>query len=251
MKNYKIIYDKDKLLEFIDWLPELEDNEKFYLSLFARKKYCPNLIKANDKTQLRRFTSNKSRMYDKIKQLEIELGAWKLKDVSAPQESLVVYIMPNPRCMKKATEMMGKKCWDLFRSQNYNLHTEAMSCIQKSKSRGIYVDFDIDTEKKSLDFVNEMKIVLSDIFPDDYSKVCTIVETRGGYHILVNAKKATKIRVEYNLNKNWYNDMINNFKIDQSADQMIPVPGTIQGGFVPKIIKDKVIKIKNNDNNEK
>ena len=101
MENYKIIHNKEALLQFIDWLPELEDNEKFYLSLFARKKYCPDLIKSNDKTQLRRFTSNKARMYDKIKQLELQIGDWKLKDVSAPQESLVVYIMPNPRCMKK------------------------------------------------------------------------------------------------------------------------------------------------------
>ena len=37
--NYKIISDPDALKEFIEWLPELEDNEKFYLSLFARKKY--------------------------------------------------------------------------------------------------------------------------------------------------------------------------------------------------------------------
>ena len=82
--NYKIITNEKKLRDFIEWLPNLEPNEKYYVSLFARKKYSSD-IKSNDKTQLKRFVSDKERMFDKIKQLECEVGAYKLKD--APQES--------------------------------------------------------------------------------------------------------------------------------------------------------------------
>ena len=72
--NYQIISDETALQNFINWLPELQDNEKYYVSPFARKKYAENRAQGNDKTQLKRFTSNKERLIDKIKQLEIPVG---------------------------------------------------------------------------------------------------------------------------------------------------------------------------------
>jgi len=39
--NYKIIQDEQAFLQFIEWLPELEDNELFYGCLFARKNMTP------------------------------------------------------------------------------------------------------------------------------------------------------------------------------------------------------------------
>lgn len=225
---YEIIKDEAALLEFIDWLPELQDNEQYYLSLFARKKYCSDLIRSNDKTQLRRFTSSKERMLDKIKQLEIPIGTWKLGEQSAPQKSLVLYIMPNPRDMIKATKMMGKHCWDLDRSKNFNLVAEAMSCVQQSKSRNCFVDFDIDTKDVDLGVLDWF------ISPESY----TVLETRGGYHILIDpAKAAEKAKSDpMSFSKNWYQEMIDAFNIDQIGDMMIPVPGCVQSDFIPKFI---------------
>lgn len=37
--NYKIIQDKNELLKFLDWLPDNTKEQKYYLSLMARKKY--------------------------------------------------------------------------------------------------------------------------------------------------------------------------------------------------------------------
>lgn len=224
--NYQIIADEKELINFIDWLPELQENEKYYISLFARKKYCKEEIKSNDKTQLKRFTSSKERLIDKIRQLEIPIGAWKLKNGIAPQESLALYISLNPRCMKKATVLMGKKCWDLMESKNYNLHAEALSCIQKSKSRTCYVDFDIDD--KSIDLDEEW--LNSEIGKNNYK----ILETRGGYHIIVNPENASNYRSKFFKDKNWYQKIQKKYPVDQSGDQLLPVVGTYQGGFIPK-----------------
>lgn len=198
------------------------------MSLFARKKYCKEEIKSNDKTQLKRFVSNKELLLNKIKQLEVPLGAWKLKNGDAPQESLALYITTNPRCMKKATELMGKKCWDLMKGENYNIHAEALSCIQKSKSRTCYVDFDIDDKEINID-LNWMDNVVG---KDNY----IVLETRGGYHILVEPDKATSYRLKEFNEKNWYQLIQKKYPVDQSGDQLIPVAGTYQGGFVPRFI---------------
>src|SRR5690606_23225658 len=115
----------------------------FYLCLFARKKYDQNAVQSSDKTQLKRFISDKSRMIEKIRQLEIPVGRYMLKGNPVTQESLVLYINPNPRCMKKATSLMGRKSWELYQTgTNYNIVAEALSCVQNSKSRACYVDFD-------------------------------------------------------------------------------------------------------------
>lgn len=249
--TYQIITDEDRLKEFINWLPELGPNEKFYLSLFARKKYCPELVHSNDRTQLKRFTSDKVRMIDKIRQLELPLGRWKIKDREAPQEALVLYIHPNPRDMKKATKMMGKKCWDLQDNNHFDLVAESMSCIQQSVGNKVWIDFDIDDKEVDISKVK-------DILPD-----CTyeVLQTRGGYHVLVNSKMVNEalkfIKGSYldsladrglgpgdanydkavNLPRNWYLAMKETFNCDNIGDMMIPVPGCVQGGFTPKFIE--------------
>lgn len=219
--NYKIIEDEKQLKEFIEWLPELEPNEQYFVSLFARKKYCESIIHSNDKTQLKRFTAKKDRLLSKIKQLECEVESYTLKNnVAVPQESLVLYITPNPRDMVRATYNIMKKCVDLLHTNasGYNLHAEALSSVQRSRGTSWFCDFDIDT--KDIDLA-KIKTVL----PDDAYE---ILETRGGYHILIKTKVAPKTK--------WHKQLREFYEVDQVGDQFIPVPGCVQGGFIPKFL---------------
>lgn len=246
MELYKLIHDENALQGFINWLPELQNSEKYYCSLFARKKYSPELIDSNDRTQLKRFTATKDNLIYKIRQLEIPIGNYRLKDRIVPQESLVLYIHPNPRCMKRAAEAMGKKCWDLLRNENFNIHAEALSCIQRSKSQNSpYVMFDIDSKDVDMTFIESV------LAPCSYD----IIETRGGYHLLVKSKNAyresymkgfgfgkMKRKPEVG-DKMWHKKLRDHFGevCDNVGDFMTPIVGTIQGGFVPKFTNQKML----------
>lgn len=221
MINYKIVQDEIKLKEFISWLPDLGENEKYFIALFARKKYSDSLIKSNDKTQLKRFTSCKEKLFEKIKQLECAVGSYKLKGMDVPQESLVLYLNPNPRDLKKAAFQLIKKCVDLVQNDNngFNIHAEALSSIQRTKGKSHFCDFDIDD--KSVDLS-----LLKDILPDGSYN---IVETRGGFHILVDTRLTPKTK--------WHQEIRKVYNVDQVGDQLLPVPGCCQGGFVPRFVK--------------
>ncbi|MCE7994576.1 MAG: hypothetical protein HEP71_21535 [Roseivirga sp.] len=221
--NYEIITEPEKLREFIAWLPVLKPHEKFYACLFSRKKYAGDLIKGNDKSQIKRFLSDKDRLFDKIRQLEVAVGTYKLKHSDVPQESLALYINPNPRDLKKATYDGIIRLTELLKSDspNHNPHAELLNCIQKSSGKKVYLDFDIDT--KDFDF-DKLRAVIN-------TNCLTIVETHGGYHLLV---KVEDVQPEFR--KSFYND-IHTMGVDQTGDQLLPVPGCTQGGFTPRFVE--------------
>lgn len=228
--NYTVITNETILKDFIEWLPVLQQNEIYYVCLFARNKYCKDIKHiSSDKAQLKRFTSNKESLFNKIKQLEVEIGCYKQKNIEVPQEALACYITVNPRDTFKAAYMASNKLSKLIfeRAVNFNPHQEVMSELQKSKSRSVWVDFDIDNKEPTFEELNK-------IVPQAYK----ILETRGGYHVLVSpfiANQGYDGNSEPR-NKNWYNQISKLYKVDQVGDNMIPIPGTYQGGFTPHFI---------------
>jgi hypothetical protein len=224
--NYKIIANEEQLRTFINWLPELEKNELYYVCLFARKKYVTDGSPlGSDKAQLKRFTSTKAFLVEKIKQLECELGTYVLKGVPVPQEALAIYINPNPRDLVKATKNSLIRFAELITSDynGYNPHQEVLSEIQKAYSRKVFLDFDFDNV--SVESVMEKmhdKLNLDSVH---------ILNTRGGFHALVELSK-----VEKHFVKTWYNVLSAIEGCDVKGDNLIPIPGTYQGGFVPSLV---------------
>jgi hypothetical protein len=236
--NYKVITDEKVLTSFVnDWLPDLGPNECYYFCLFARSKYAKNPDGANsfphiksDKSQLKRFVATrKEYILNKIKQLEVEVGAYKTKDgADIPQEALALYVNPGPRNQKKAMFTLMKKLIDIqmCNGEHFNIHAEALSAIQKSKSRSVFVDFDIDSENAEQEVFDKIDFTKVD------KEAVHFLKTRGGMHILVETDKVSK-----KYSKTWYQYFTSNFEIDIRGDNMIPVPGTYQGGFTPVFLK--------------
>lgn len=227
--NYKIIQDEQAFKNFIEWLPELAKNETYYCCLFARNKYCVEEKDkiSSDKSQLKRFTTSKQFLFDKVKQLEVEVGCYKSKGNAVPQEALALYITPNPRDLIKATKNSLINFAHLITKDEYtgyNPHQEIMSEIQKSTSNKKY--FDLDFDNVSIDVVKEK--INGNINED----CLTYVKTKNGFHLLV---EVTKIQNEFK--KNWYNILTSIEGCDIRGDNLLPVIGCTQGNFTPYFIK--------------
>lgn len=227
--NYRVVLDERVLKPFIDWLPDLEPDETYYVCLLARAKYCKEIVHIkSDKVQMKRFTSNKERLFEKIKQLECPYGFYRQKVTTViPQEALALYITPNPRSFLKAGKQALIKLSTLIGKpyDGWNPHQEMMSEIQKAKSRSVFVDFDFDDI--SFEEVEE------DILKNINKEAISILNTRGGFHCLVETSK-----INSTFRSKWYNELVKvqqakSSDKDNRGDGMIPVPGCVQGNFMP------------------
>lgn len=223
---YKIIHDKQKLLEFIEFLPELQHDECYYVSLFGRKKYHPSA--ESDKSQLKRFiATSKPWLLKKINQLSLADGGYTNKAGSAiHQDALVLYICINPRSFAKAQRLTLKKLADAIGNNHTGMNpaTIAMSCIHKAKSRTVYIDFDFDGVKFE-DLQHEIKFHIN---PTAYS----VLKTKNGFHLLIQPSEIIdKFR------KTWHKNISGINGCDVKGDNLIPVPGCCQGGFIPELLK--------------
>lgn len=220
MEKYKLILNEENFDNFINWLPELGKDEWYQISIMSRKKYDSELIQTNDQNQLLRAVVKKDMIKKRIKEFEREVGTLFYKKYPISQQSLVCYINPNPRCMQKANKLLLRQLIELVDASGFNIVKEAKDACQKAKSKSNFVHFEVDEKNIDLDLTHCLSI-------GDY----TWIETRGGYHLLVNTANLQG-------NKLWYQSVVNQFKglIDKTGDMYTPIPGTYQGGFEVKMI---------------
>ena len=227
MPNYQVIADLPRLEAFVNWLPPAAAHETFYVALLARKKYAKDAGIAtfkSDRYQCKRFLSTADRLIDKIKQLECPLGAYRLSGMAVPQEALALYITVNPRDTVKATHASLVKFAELIAagSTQHNPYAEVLSQVHKSAGHKHFVDVDFDGVTAEAMVPRIAEIINLD--------AVEILNTRGGFHALVRLNAVAPAYV-----KTWYRHMVALPGVDIRGDNMIPVPGCFQGGFVPEL----------------
>lgn len=220
---YEIIKDETALREFIEWLPDHSDEECYMYALFCRPKYADSMRKSGGGNLLFRGISDKKSLFRKFQQLECPIGAYQKKDEIVPQESLALYIGVNPRSLYKASLNTLSSLVENIKKDHRTAspHKEALSCIQTSPADKVFIDFDVDDkEEGTLPMIRE---ILDGISPE-------IIETRGGYHVLVRTKNIPEIKDK----NNWYNRMAR--ISDAIGDVLVPCVGAVQSSFIPKFV---------------
>lgn len=231
--NYQIIADEQELTRFIALLPDTTPDECYYVSLMARNKW----IKGTEippiaaQVQIKRFSTSKGLLVEKLRHLECAKGTYLNKGIAIPQEALGVYITVNPRSYRRAGLRLLKDIAEhLEEERDFNPHQLALSALQATPSRKHWFDIDMDLVE------GEDRATIQAFITSILGDVVTYIHTRGGMHCLVELKKITPERA-----KNWYIQISEQqqFKsgFDMIGDNLTPLPGCVQGGFVPFVVR--------------
>lgn len=222
--RYEVILDEKELDQFLAILPEPQEGEVFYLSLFGRHKYCPTYPNMRDESQLHRFIAKREHIKEKIRRLECPVGSYKHNGIAVPQEAMALYIALNPRSLAKANkELLCELARRISDGDSlFNPISMATTVVHRATGRKCFADFDFD-DVNPYDCQEQVKDILS---KGSYMTL----KTRGGCHIIVD------LRAEQQY-KDWYKRVAALPKCDVKGTQnLTPVPGCCQGNFSPFFI---------------
>ena len=264
-KNYhSFIFDVSELEFFYNnILPPLDKNEVYFVSLSARNKYLSPEEREElglGRTEMFERTVIRERVWErflkKIKSYERNKESFLTKKGFAiPSKCITVYFNVNPTNVLKAYNEFSKTMSEYFMELGINVSKGGdidnvgkrinkmdvllMNCFQRNMGRKHYIDIDFDIPK------DEIRIV--DFFINDLKKrtenaVYFVIDTRSGFHVLLkrdtikyNFNESISASIEYA--KEIGIDVNNNFEIVNNKNLMIPLPGTLQGGYPVRVIR--------------
>lgn len=247
-----LIIDKEQFNKFIEILPDLKNDECYFVSLSARNKYLTKEERefyALGRTEMfaRNIVRSKEDFEYVLSKLESSLQYKLTKSKQKiPEKALVVYVNINPSSMVKAyfnlMNEMNKELLDINMAlqngkiPNYSgihfLDRKLMNCIQTSRSRKVFVDIDFDIKNDSI--VKEFLNILCDNFI-----IFHTIKTKSGYHVLINLDSMKDKKFNLNQSVNDLNNIVKdleNGEVIINSNAMWPVPGTLQAGELVKFI---------------
>jgi hypothetical protein len=253
----KIVGDEEMLKSFLTHFPELVDDEVFFLSLSARNKYLTD-------AEREQFDLGRTEMFSRqvaydhegilmaIARMEADLAVRKTRNGSdIPHHCLVTYFNVHPSSTIDAytafKAQLDHHYNETFKSvvhgktANYEpflrSRTHLMNHIQKSKSRRIYIDIDVDCSDEKVAFDASLE-VSKDVFECGIKHLR--VQTQGGYHILIDREQLNTFNKSAGKSEkiNLHMDIVSANKLVEpyggevvfNTNAMVPLPGTYQAG---------------------
>ena len=262
-----LIYSEEEIRMFFEKiLPERwEDHETAFISIAARKKYLPdnvmtdlgrrpqmldrNIIKEQDfltyLAGLYRFTSRNGYLDNNMRPIPDEAKVFyaniHLSDPIAAYEEIKEKMAGIDREIISHAAMGHNDISHAIGSIK-NMAGLWYTAIQNTCSRKLWIDYDIDLIDPGIrEHAAKRMLAEIDSFAEVIIKKHTVL-TRGGFHILMaSAKNGTAFSKDFNpelLLKHLEDKFGNESKeIVVNHNGMIPLPGTMQGGFPVRFLK--------------
>ena len=237
--SYILIHDVEqvKLFERLFYSPDEENNRIFLTYIAVRKKYCSKLSNNGcfKRTVVHYSDDEKQqKLVDVVRNYEIPLDTYKdqRSGIPVPQNAIALYTSINPRNAIHATQSLTN---DILENAFANEHKFFSHIDQKFKNKlqkypvKKYIGIDLDTKDEEI-----FQKVMKDIC--EYVNVYVVIETRGGYHIIIPKRELQRTTNGLSAGHFLYTrlsekyDAINKI----SSDLFSPIPGTYQGGFPVK-----------------
>lgn len=242
---HKFIHDEEQVRKFHDLLAPLKEDESYFVALGVRTKYMTKeerkAICAADKMMARKLVKNSDfKTYLRVlKSFEIpEDGYTSVTNETLPANVLAIYGNVNSSSGKLAYQHFNTEVTKLLvdgKDKRFSgLDSVLMTAYQtKATVTRKLIDIDCDVPKEGLEtvklFVKEFKNKGAEVY---------VVQTRGGYHILVDKNT---IKFNYNETISIYDEVVKtkfgHAEVMYNKDGAVPIPGTIQCGFKVKFVE--------------
>jgi hypothetical protein len=256
---YKIIYDEEELKKFFDILPPLKSTEVFFVSLSARNKYLTKELQTYyglGRTEMfeKRIIRYRDweRLLRTLRKFETAAGSYLTKKgLNIPDRCITCYININPsdtlKAYKEFNQTMTEYMYELAHCATDNRDLDniskrinkmdnlLMTCYQKNRGTKHFIDIDFDIPKSNeifWEFISHFTYHL-----DDNNVKYHVIDTHSGYHVLLE-RDTVKFNFTELINplnkkaKNLYNS-----EVVLNKNEMIPIPGTLQGNYEVRFIE--------------
>lgn len=191
--------------------PEVDNHPKQDKSSIRARHMSPrNLVDADPEAFL-----------SAVRKYEVPLTFYKDRGILIPTDNMVIYSTTNPRNPRQAAKKLATELLNAgfdHRDDDYFNHLEShlTSAIMSSKQKTNWVTIDIDDKSEYAEVRDLLK---------SFGMTPTVIETRGGYHVLFDPVHPKTGQVYKAFSKK-----------HTMGDTFAPVPGTIQGGFPVRFV---------------
>jgi len=247
----RVVVDPAMISDFVSHLPDLGDDELYFLSLSARNKYLTD-------SEREHFSMGQTEMFSRQIAMDrdgIALALNRMKgDLESkrtrngreiPNRALVVYMNIHAMSSLKAYSTFVE---EMNRHQTETIHallngntpnltaflrmqTRLMNHIQRATGSKKFVDLDIDAPQMT---ANDIRDVISGELQENSIKHL-VIRSRGGYHIMVETadlKKAKGFQLHQFVQEQNKVAEAEDGEVCFNTNAMVPLPGTYQAGHL-------------------